>query len=200
MLFHVSAGPPAVMAILDGPWGPIHVAATDRGVAAIELMTPTEPFVAGLERRLRSPVTRLRDRPATDPAAKLVRRTLAFLEGYLDGRAIDDQPPLDVEDRPAWDRAVLDAVRAVRYGEVTSYGRVARRVGRPGAARAVGGAVGRNPIGILIPCHRVIAGDGSIGGYGGAWWGTRDRLLDVKRELLAREGVRLPARFGPPLD
>jgi methylated-DNA-[protein]-cysteine S-methyltransferase len=76
---------------------------------------------------------------------------------------------------------------------VTSYGRVARRIGRPGAARAVGGAVGRNPIGIVIPCHRVVAGDGSIGGYGGDWWGSREALLEVKRELLRLEGVDLPA-------
>jgi methylated-DNA-[protein]-cysteine S-methyltransferase len=77
---------------------------------------------------------------------------------------------------------------------VTSYGRVARRIGRAGAARAVGGAVGRNPIGLLIPCHRVIAGDGSLGGYGGAWFGTREALLEVKRTLLELEGVALPAR------
>jgi len=76
---------------------------------------------------------------------------------------------------------------------VTSYGRLAGLVGSRGAARAAGGAVGRNPIGLLIPCHRVIAGDGSIGGYGGAWWGGRDQLLAIKRELLAREGVALPA-------
>ena len=61
------------------------------------------------------------------------------------------------------------------------------------ASRAVGSAVGRNPIGLLVPCHRVIAGDGTIGGYGGSWWGGREELLAIKRELLALEGVRLPA-------
>ncbi len=63
----------------------------------------------------------------------------------------------------------------------------------PGAARASGGAVGRNPIGLAIPCHRVIAGDGSIGGYGGDWYGGRQRLLEIKRDLLEREGVTIPA-------
>ena len=77
-------------------------------------------------------------------------------------------------------------------GEVTSYGRLARAIGRVGAARAVGGAVGRNPIGLAIPCHRVIAGDGSIGGYGGDWFGSREQLVEIKRELLAMEGVELP--------
>ena len=80
------------------------------------------------------------------------------------------------------------------WGEVTSYGRLARSIGRRGAARAVGGSVGRNPIGLAIPCHRVIAGDGTIGGYGGDWFGSREALLSIKRELLAREGVGLPVR------
>jgi methylated-DNA-[protein]-cysteine S-methyltransferase len=56
----------------------------------------------------------------------------------------------------------------------------------------VGGAIGRNPIGLAIPCHRVVAGDGSIGGYGGDWYGSREALLEIKRELLAIEGIRLP--------
>jgi methylated-DNA-[protein]-cysteine S-methyltransferase len=77
---------------------------------------------------------------------------------------------------------------------VTSYGRLARSIGRPGAARAVGAAVGRNPIGLIIPCHRVIAGDGSLGGYGGGWSGEREALLDIKRRLLATERIELPAR------
>jgi methylated-DNA-[protein]-cysteine S-methyltransferase len=84
----------------------------------------------------------------------------------------------------------------LRRGEVTSYGRLARAIGRVGAARAVGGAVGRNPIGLAIPCHRVIAGDGSIGGYGGDWFGSREQLVEIKRELLAMEGVELPVRLA----
>jgi len=71
---------------------------------------------------------------------------------------------------------------------------VARQIDRPGAARAVGGAVGRSPIGIVIPCHRVIAGDGTLGGYGGDWYGSRERLLELKQELLAMEGVDIPRR------
>ncbi len=89
---------------------------------------------------------------------------------------------------------MLAGVRTLGWGEVTSYGRLARSIGRRGAARAVGGSVGRNPIGLAIPCHRVIAGDGTIGGYGGDWFGSRDDLLAIKRELLEREGVHLPTR------
>jgi O-6-methylguanine DNA methyltransferase len=95
--------------------------------------------------------------------------------------------------RSDWDRAVLGRVREIGWGAATSYGRVARAIGRRGAARAVGGAVGRNPIGLAIPCHRVLAGDGSIGGYGGDWFGSREELLEIKRELLALEGIALPA-------
>jgi O-6-methylguanine DNA methyltransferase len=62
-------------------------------------------------------------------------------------------------------------------------------VGAPRAARAVGGAVGRNPISLLVPCHRVIAGDGTIGGYGSDGWGSRGERLALKRALLLREGV-----------
>jgi methylated-DNA-[protein]-cysteine S-methyltransferase len=75
-----------------------------------------------------------------------------------------------------------------------SYGMVARTIDRPGAARAVGGAVGRSPIGIVVPCHRVIAGDGTLGGYGGEWYGSREQGLELKQELLAMEGLDIPRR------
>jgi methylated-DNA-[protein]-cysteine S-methyltransferase len=69
-------------------------------------------------------------------------------------------------------------------------------IGRAGAARAVGGSVGRNPIGIIVPCHRVIAGDGTLGGYGGDAWGSREARLELKRSLLALEGVAVAPGSG----
>ena len=75
------------------------------------------------------------------------------------------------------------------FGETASYGELARHVGKPGAARAVGGAMGRNPVPILIPCHRVIAGDGTLGGYGGSNYADRRASLEIKRRLLAIEGT-----------
>ena len=103
--------------------------------------------------------------------------------------------PVDLRDRPDWDRQVLAAVRDIPIGATASYGEVARRIGRRGAARAVGGAVGRNPITLLIPCHRVIAADGTLGGYGGDGWGGREERLAIKRDLLLREGVTVaPSR------
>lgn len=132
--------------------------------------------------------TRGADQAATRQATAARAAFAAFLDGDLD--ALDDLPT-DLRDRPEWDRAVLGAVRTIRPGATASYGEVARMVGRPGAARAVGGAVGRNPLGLVVPCHRVIAGDGSLGGYGGGWWGGREAGLELKRQLLAREGVTL---------
>jgi methylated-DNA-[protein]-cysteine S-methyltransferase len=175
-----------------GPRGPIHLAATDRGVVALDLLTPGDEFIAGLEHRLGAPPAWQAGATAS-PAANHLRAAELALARFFDGDAgAFDAVPLDLDDRPAWDRTVLGAVAALRRGTTTSYGEIARIIGRPGAARAVGGAVGRNPISLAIPCHRVIAGDGTLGGYGGGWWGSREERLALKRELHAREGVRLP--------
>jgi methylated-DNA-[protein]-cysteine S-methyltransferase len=97
--------------------------------------------------------------------------------------------PLDGRGLPDWDLRVYAAARQIPPGSVTSYGRLARAAGAPGAARAVGGAVGRNPYWLFVPCHRVIPADGTLGGYGrGAW------SLELKRALLEREGIELPAK------
>ena len=176
----------AVVAV-DAPWGPIQLAATSDALVGLAVLAPPDLFAADVERRTRRSRSG-RPSPFADRAAAAVE---AFLSG--DPAALAGLP-LDLADRGTWDRAVLGAVAEVGWGEVTSYGRVARAIGRPGAARAAGGAIGRNPIGLAIPCHRVIGGDGSIGGYGGEWFGSREVLLDIKRELLALEGVRLPVR------
>jgi len=184
----------AAWATVDAPWGPIHVAAAARGVVAVGLLMPPELFVSGVERRVRGEVRRAGGGGVRDQAATILKRAVAEIEEFLDDRRRSFSLPLDLADRPAWDRAVLGAVREVPWGEVTSYGGIARAVERPGAARAVGGAVGRNPVALLVPCHRVIAGDGSLGGYGGDWYGSREKHLALKRELLAREGVAIPSR------
>ena len=106
--------------------------------------------------------------------------------GALDAYFAGDVHAIDaLEVRPAgvtaFQAAVLEALRDVPAGGLTSYGELAREVGRPGAARAVGQAVGANPVAVVLPCHRVVAGDGSLGGYGGG--------LDRKRWLLKHEGV-----------
>jgi methylated-DNA-[protein]-cysteine S-methyltransferase len=172
------------------PWGPVRVAASERGVVAMENLVSEEEFLARLASRfgtgaLAAPV----DAPGNAAAANL-ERAIAALAAFADGNlAALDELPLDLADRSPFDRAVFEAVRALPPGSTASYGEVARMIGKGGAARAVGGAVGRCPIGLAIPCHRVIAGDGTLGGYGGGWWGGRQAGLELKRQLLAREGV-----------
>ena len=105
------------------------------------------------------------DVPPDDPRRIHLDRAAAVIADLVAGRAPRGAvPPIDLEDRPDWDRRVLGEVRAVGWGETASYGEIARRIGAPRAARAVGGALGRNPVSLLVPCHRVIAADGTIGG------------------------------------
>ena len=189
---------PAVVAVFATPAGPLHAAATDEGIVGVELRTTDEAFAASVGARTRRPVVAAAD-PAAPPAA---RAHLAALEGevaeHLAGTREAFDLPVVLEGLSDWDRRVLDGVRTIPRGATASYGEVARRIGSPGAARAVGGAVGRNPIGLLIPCHRVVAGDGTLGGYGGSWFGSRDELLGLKERLLELEGIVPPPRSGAP--
>jgi methylated-DNA-[protein]-cysteine S-methyltransferase len=113
-----------------------------------------------------------------------VRRQLAE---YFDGRRTTFELPLDLDGSP-FQIAVWSALKDIPYGETTSYGEIAQRIGRPRAARAVGAANGRNPISIIIPCHRVIGADASLTGYG---WGVERKawLLDHEQQ---RAGIKRP--------
>ena len=150
---------------LPSPFGPVHAAVDGRSVVALELMTTTDAFRASVARRAGGEVLERVEAPAGH--RRLLERVECEIAEYVDGRRHAFDLPIDLGRATGWDRRVLDGVRRVPWGAVTSYGRLARLIGARGAARAVGGAVGRNPIGLLVPCHRVIAGDGSLGGYGG---------------------------------
>ena len=195
-------GPAIVIASVAAPWGPIRLAATTRGLVAVDQLTSAEAFAERLAGRFGpaaiAPAGGQADGAAAIAAARRhLRAAVAAFESFLAGElgGLADLA-IDLEDRPAWDRLVLGAVRGIPPGSTASYGEVARMIGRPGAARAVGAAVGRNPLGLVIPCHRVIAGDGSLGGYGGGWWGGRQSGLELKRELLGREGIHPRASAG----
>lgn len=105
----------------------------------------------------------------------------AFLQlnGYLEGRRKDFDLRYEPEGTP-FQKKVWDALMEIPYGETVSYGELAKRIGHPGASRAVGGAVKRNPVPIFIPCHRVVRSDGSLGGY--------NLGVDMKKALLRTEG------------
>ncbi len=112
---------------------------------------------------------------------------------YFSGEEVEFDIPVDLFGLEAFTRAVLTEIRHIPYGGLASYGAIARRLGRPSAARAVGQALARNPIPIVIPCHRIIRGDGSLGGFGMG--------LDMKERLLSIEGVdvhRLRKEIGFP--
>jgi methylated-DNA-[protein]-cysteine S-methyltransferase len=105
------------------------------------------------------------------------------LREYFSGERTTFEFPISLEGN-AFERRVWAALRAIPYGTTTTYGELAARLGAPEAARAVGAANGRNPIAIVVPCHRVIGARGKLTGYGGG--------LDRKLALLAQEGALLP--------
>ena len=100
---------------------------------------------------------------------------------YLAGKLRSFSALCDLDGLPPFTRAVLKAAAQIPYGEVRSYRWIAKKLGRPGASRAVGNALARNPVPIVIPCHRVVRSDGSIGGFAlGAGW--KRRLLALERK------------------
>lgn len=104
------------------------------------------------------------------------------LDEYFSGNRKEFEVPL-VLSGTEFQREVWAALRTIPYGQTASYGEIAAQIGRPGASRAVGLANGRNPVGIIVPCHRVIGADGTLTGYGGG--------LDRKQWLLSLEGAWL---------
>lgn len=132
-------------------------------------------------------------RHETDPDAAPVsvthwhKLTVAAVEAVLANRDIPAWPPLDLTRGTDFQRRIWEAIRSIPRGQTRSYGVLGTQIGQAGAARAVGGACGANPIPVLIPCHRVLAAGGALGGFTGE--------LDWKRKLLAREGV-FPTETG----
>ena len=107
------------------------------------------------------------------------RGTIKNLRAYFNGHKVEFHDKLDLSDATNFQREVWQMVKCIPYGETRSYSWVARQINRPKASRAVGQALGRNCLPIVIPCHRVVANDGGIGGFGGG--------LDMKRYLLRIE-------------
>lgn len=125
-------------------------------------------------------------RIAREPAARQDAAALPLRERIArhlarGGDAFADVP-VDLSALAPFHRAVLERVRAVGPGEIVSYGELARAMGSPGASRAVGGAMARNPCPIVVPCHRVLPAHGKAGNYSGeGGWATKMRLLEIER-------------------
>ena len=165
--------------LFDTAIGPCGVAWSDDGLTHLQL--PEADRVA-TERRL----SKSARRDAPDDPPEPIAQAIASLRAYFAGEPVDFSAiALDLADVPAFHRKVYDAARRVGFGHTVSYGALARELGDPGAARAVGQALGRNPLPVIVPCHRVLAANRQMGGFS-AFGGTA-----TKRRLLALEGVRL---------
>ena len=158
--------------------GPLLLAATRDGLVNVVFHASEavrDQALARLASRLGIEPLEARDSPLL---AEAIRQLAAYFAGELRDFAL----PLDWSLIAGFNRQVLrELASAVPYGSVVGYGDLAGRVGQPGAAQAVGVAMGSNPLPLVVPCHRVIESDGGIGGFGGG--------LETKRKLLALEGV-----------
>jgi methylated-DNA-[protein]-cysteine S-methyltransferase len=171
-------------------WGWIGLAANSRGVRAVVLPKPTRSAVESelLSLTKRTPVTLSLSKGDSPNGTRevavrhLKSARLAILQ-YLQGGARSFSLSLDLQSHPRFRRKVWDVLQTIPYGQKRSYGWVARRLGQPRSARAVGQACGANPFPLFIPCHRVVAADGSLGGFSGG--------LSLKKRLLALEAAQL---------
>ena len=156
--------------VVASPVGDLFLAATERGLCRISYR------VEGQDEEL-----------ARSFGVRVLRMPLDTvwreLDEYFEGRRREFDLPLDLRVAP-FHEAVLHELARVPYGRTDTYGSLAARVGRPKAARAVGTVMNRNPIPIVLPCHRIVGASGALTGYAGG--------LEVKRRLLALEGARLP--------
>jgi methylated-DNA-[protein]-cysteine S-methyltransferase len=163
----------------ETPFGMMNVAATGTGLSRLSWREPDpDAFVRHLG-------SLYPDRPAIHDAEGLAQAERQLHEYFAGDRSLFELP-VDLTRLSGFEQEVLECVRAIPFGDVVPYSEVARRIGRPKAARAVGNALNHNPVAIVVPCHRVVRADGSLGGYGGG--------VPYKRRLLSLEGT--PSLFS----
>jgi len=166
--------------LFDTALGACGIAWSERGVTRFQL---PEADRAATQRRLQRRVA-VNPGPHDPPPA--IREAITLVRRYLAGERVDFSPiTVDLAEVGEFHRKIYAALRTVGWGQTASYGDLAKQVDAPGAARAVGQAMGRNPIPVIIPCHRVLAAGRGIGGFS-AYGGTV-----TKERLLALEGVHL---------
>jgi len=170
--FAAAGRPPIRFGRLKTPIGTVYVGLSDRGVCNVT-------FDAGSEEEYRS---RLAARaPEVWEDAGALEPALHQMDDYFSGKRRSFSLPIDLRSVSPFTMRVLEAACDIPFGRLVSYGELASRLGDVRASRAVGGALGRNPVPIIVPCHRVVAQGGRIGGYTGG--------LDTKRVLLKLEGT-----------
>ena len=156
--------------VMDSPIGPLLVAVSPRGLCRISF--EGEAALDDLAARAGTRVLR---------SPRPVEEARRELDEYFEGRRREFGLRVDLHGLPVFQRRVLEELVRVHYGEVATYGTLAARIGKPRAARAVGGALNRNPVPIVVPCHRVVGASGSLVGYAGG--------LERKQALLELEGA-----------
>lgn len=151
---------------ISSPWGAILVRTSSDGICGVsfapetgEVETETTPLLAD---------------------------ALNLFERYFRGEQVQWSIPMDLSGGSDFDRKVWTAIEEIPYGGIRTYKWVAEKIGKPGATRAVGSALARNPIPVIIPCHRVIRSDGGLGGFSGG--------IEWKVNLLALEGIKVGKR------
>lgn len=159
---------------MNSPFGPLFVATNDRGLCAVDFGRSETQFLARLD-----PLAVLEKAPTA--VAPIVSQLLE----YFSGSRVSFDLPLDLSPLTPFQRRVLVTICRITPGQVWTYRRVAEEMGSPKSSRPVGQALARNPVPIIIPCHRVVASGGSLGGYSGG------AGLPAKRWLLRREGAPL---------
>lgn len=158
--------------VIPSPLGPLYIATSAKGLCNVDFGVSEADFIERLD-----PLARTERNPAT--LASIAEQ----LQAYFAGTRSQFDAPLDLDQLTPFQASVLQTALRIPPGSVWTYGRVARTLGKPQASRAVGQALGRNPVPIVIPCHRVIASDGGLGGYSGGGG------LESKRFLLQLEGA-----------
>ena len=166
------AAPSIQWSEMSSPLGILFAAVNQRGLCALDFGRRENEFLERFD-----PLARLEKNP------QALERVLAQLREYFAGDRSSFNLPVDISQLTPFQRSVLEVACRIAPGQVWTYHRLATELGRPRASRPVGGALARNPIPIVIPCHRVVASDGSLGGYSGG------SGLKAKRWLLRLEGA-----------
>ncbi|MFE1248153.1 methylated-DNA--[protein]-cysteine S-methyltransferase [Streptomyces sp. NPDC058735] len=175
---HGKDGGRVVWAVVGTAVGPLLLAATRDGLVNVVFHATDAVRQRAVERL----ASRFGAEPVEAPGSPLLAEAIRQFEAYFAGEQRDFGLPLDWSLISGFHREVLrELAEGVPYGSVVGYGELAGRVGQPGAAQAVGMAMGANPLPVVVPCHRVVESGGGIGGFGGG--------LETKRRLLALEGV-----------
>ena len=152
----------------DGPLGPITLAASAQGLCGL-----------WFDDQKHAPTQAQRQHWVTDAQHPVLQSAATLVQAYLRGETLAWTAPLDLSSGTPFQQSVWQALRQIPASQSLSYGELARQLGKPQAVRAVGAAVGRNPVSIIVPCHRVLGAGGQLTGYAGGLW-RKQALLQLE--------------------